>query len=172
MLYVGARSAEAGLRKSMRQDSRSGVNPRLQCVIFSRVSYLYKTPEKRARKPWQTASRQSIAGPQTSCRLCTCAIAAGVRGDLSETECLQVLRSFPSRWPCLLGRGRRALRPEAARSRVRRDDPKISAAKGLPPRESDQGFRAIAGACPLSPDRPLADSLPTHYSHYSHVGYR
>ena len=56
------------------------------------------------------------------------ALAAGVRGDLPEGRTGgEVFRALAARRARLLGRGRRALCPEAARPRQRRDDPALPA---------------------------------------------
>ena len=72
------------------------------------------------------------------------AMAAGVRGDLTEGEReKKVLRAFAARRPRLLGRGRRALRAETPRPRFGRNDPALPA----PPRpvqgQPHQGGRAL-----------------------------
>ncbi len=54
---------------------------------------------------------------------------------------------LPARRPCLFGRGRQALRAEAAWSRHRRDDPRIPAAARSLPRQPDEGLRALNSPC-------------------------
>jgi integrase len=57
------------------------------------------------------------------------ALAAGVRGDLSEADREEtVCRPFAARRACLLGGSRRAVCPEAAWPRLGGDDPEVSAA--------------------------------------------
>ena len=58
-----------------------------------------------------------------------------------ETSAL--FRPFLARRPCQQRRGRRALCPEAAWSRLSRDDPALSASSREIPGESDQGGRAV-----------------------------
>jgi hypothetical protein len=67
------------------------------------------------------------------------AMAAGVRGDLSEGERAEILWPFVARRPGLVGRGRRALRSKAARPRRGGNDPALPAPPRPVPRQSHQG---------------------------------
>ena len=68
------------------------------------------------------------------------ALAAGVRGDLTEGERERKFSGrFAARRPRLLGRGRRALRAKAARARLRGNDPALPAPPRPLPGQSDQG---------------------------------
>ena len=68
------------------------------------------------------------------------ALAAGRarRPDRGRAE-EEILGPFAARRPRLLGRGRRALRAEAARPRLRRNDPALPAPPRPVPGQSDQG---------------------------------
>jgi integrase len=68
------------------------------------------------------------------------ALAAGVRGDLSEAERRgEVLRTLLARGPCHGCRGRRTLRSKAARACQRRDDSPLPASTGEVPGQPHQG---------------------------------
>ena len=82
------------------------------------------------------------------------ALAAGVRGDLTEGERERKFSGpFAARRPRLLGRGRRALRAEAARPRLRRNDPPLPAPPRPIPGQSHQGGGLVSAES--GPRRPL-----------------
>jgi len=62
----------------------------------------------------------------------------------------EIRRPFAARRPRLLGRSRRTPRPEAARARLRRNDPPLPAPPRQVPRQPHQGCRALSSLPPSS----------------------
>jgi hypothetical protein len=80
------------------------------------------------------------------------ALAAGVRGDLTEGERrARFSGHFAARRPRLLGRGRRALCPEAARPFSSRNDPALPAPPRPVPGQSHQGGGIVNPGIPIMP---------------------
>ena len=95
-------------------------------------------------RPGQAVGAERLNDQEVARLVKRTALAAGVRGDLSEGERGEKFcRPFVARRPRLLGRGRRALCAEAARPRLGRDDPQIPAPARSLPGQSHQGERAV-----------------------------
>lgn len=126
-------------------DQTCPVHALTQWLHYARIDFgpLFVAVSRNGLKP----TTERLSDKHIARLIKACACEAGLRPDLPEAERVRLFSGHSLRAGLAsFGRGRRAVRAEAARPRLGRNDPPVSAPPRQVPRQPDQGCGAIAGS--------------------------